>query len=161
MTNLNNFNSWGKEYLICNVYYTYYHILKLAVSWGSYYPSFTVRKPGLLNLSHLPKLAWLKKCGLRSMASAYSAVCTYMDIHDYLNLTLLSLGFTRTDSFPFPNSTLLLQIYSFIHSFVNKYLVHSIYEIKIVKGVEIFKMPPPYFLSPDRTKDVHSIVFLK
>ena len=37
----------------------------------------------------------------------------------------------------------MLKFIHLFHSFVNKYLVHSTYEIKIVKGVEIFKMPLP------------------
>lgn len=113
---------------------------------NSYYPSFTGKKPGLLNLSHLPKLSWLKKCGLRSMAlrllCCLQHTWTFMIISTWHSCHWGSQELTPIPWFP--NSTLFkAKIYSFIHSFVNKYLVHSIYEIKIVKGVEIFKMPLP------------------
>ena len=50
------------------------------------------------------------------------------------------LGFQRLKKLPIEEGAKLKPQN---HSFVNKYLVHSIYEIKIVKGIEIFKMPLP------------------
>ena len=113
---------------------------------NSYYASFTGKETGLLNLSHLPKLAWIKKCGLRSMV--LHSLCCLQHTRTFMIISTqhsCHWGSQESNSIPwFLNSTLFnAKIYSFIHSFVNKYLVHSTYEIKIIEGVEIFKMPLP------------------